>query len=136
MKIFFSIMAIGTILFCSYMAISGYIRSRDTVGIAQEAFNLINEQRAKSNLPALTWDNDLEQLAIKHSQYMNDTGDFSHSNYGYVENILKGAGVFSYGEQVYHPWQYSYLHYMNMMDSRIHYAAIGIVGEYATFLAK
>lgn len=130
------IIALGAIAFCGYMAISGYISSRDTVGVAHEAFDLINEERQSLGIVTLSWDNELEELAIQYSQHMNDTGDFKHSGYNYAENILKGADVFANGYQVYNPWERSPRHYMIMTDSGLHDAAIGIVVEYATFLAR
>jgi len=118
------------------MAIWAFIRQSDTVGIAHEAFDEINALRVEHGLPELLWDEELAGLAVKHSEYMNKTRDFSHSNYNYVENILENSGGYPSGNSVVMPWKHSSGHYFNMLDSDIHSGAIGIVGDYATFLAR
>jgi uncharacterized protein YkwD len=138
----FALVAIGAMGFCIYMMIDAFIRQSDTAGIAHEAFNIINEYRQSNGIQPLIWDEDLEELAIRHSKYMNDTNDFSHSSYGYAENILQssgamfGGGVFPSGENIVGEWQRSYGHNLNLLDSRLHYGAIGVVGDYATYLAR
>jgi len=142
MRKLFTLILIGGLVFCGYMAVDAFIRQSNTVGIAREAFVLINEYRQANGIAPLVWDDNLEELAIKHSRYMNDTGDFSHSHYGYAENILKssgailGGGAFPSGHSIVVEWQHSYLHNLNLLDSRLHYGAIGVAGNYATYLAR
>jgi uncharacterized protein YkwD len=137
-SILFSVLAGAAILFCIYMAIDASIRTSDTVGIAHEAFDEINKLRAENGLPKLLWDNELERLAIQHSQYMKDTGRFEHSSYPfpYAENIIQSTGGFPSGSSIVTPWRYSSGHYLNMVSSSISRGAVGVVGDYATFMGR
>lgn len=119
-----------------YEGVTKYIRAQDTVAVAHEAFDIINEDRTSRNMPALEWDNNLEELAIKHSQWMKDNDLLIHSDYKYAECILKGGDIFDNGYQVYHPWRDSYRHYAIIIDSKYRYGAVGIVGQYATLLLR
>jgi uncharacterized protein YkwD len=136
--IFLLIVFGGGVVFCAFMAIDASRRASDTVGIAHEAFDEINKLRSEQGVPQLTWDTELEKLAIAHSQYMNDTGKFEHSNYSfsYAENILQGTGGFPSGNSVVTPWRTSPGHYMNMISPDMSWGAIGIVGDYATFMGR
>lgn len=127
--------AIGVIGFCLYMGISGYIAAQDTVGVAHQAFNLINQERERLKISPLVWSDTLAEKAVEYSRQMNDTNTFEHSDMPYAENILDGGDVFSNGEQVYNPWEQSSGHYSNMVNPQYRYGAIGIVDNYATFLA-
>jgi len=124
----------------------------ETEAISRQTFELINQERKQAGLTPLIWDSTLEKLAIAHSQYMADTGDFRHSEYDYTENVAKGAC--STSEELYELWRSSPLHHANMMNKSLRYGAIGIgykltnitVGSinvtidisngYATFIAR
>lgn len=119
---------------------------------ARQTFDLINQERQSADLVPLIWDNELEILALRHSQYMSDTNDFRHSAYPFAENIAQG-GTGS-ARELYRLWYGSYLHHQNYMDASFRYAAIGITYKitkinfgnmsipimarngYATFIAK
>lgn len=96
----------------------------ETEAISRQTFELINQERKQANLTPLIWDSTLERLAIAHSQYMADTGDFRHSEYDYAENIAKGAT--SSGKELYELWLDSPLHHANIMNRSLRYGAIGI----------
>lgn len=132
----FAILCIGVVLAGAVWAVVLYVAAEDTVGVAHKAFDLINQERAELEFPALVWDNDLEVKAIAYSQTMNDTGHFEHSSMGYAECILESTDSFSNGEQVYHPWERSFKHFEILMSTDLHYAAIGIYDGYATFLGR
>ena len=61
----------------------------------QEVIRLVNEERAKQNLPALTENKTLSSLARLKSQDMHDKGYFDHTSptYGSMEDMLGKAGV-------------------------------------------
>ena len=63
----------GLILFCIAMAVWAFIRQSDTEGIAREAFDLINEHRTEGGYSPLVWDEQLAELATKHSEHMKST---------------------------------------------------------------
>lgn len=132
----FILLGLAGLICCLVLGVNAWVRASDTVGIAKEAFDLINEKRVEMDRPALIWDDELATKAIQYSQHMKDTGEFIHSDMNYVENILHSDGGFPSGNNVYNPWLISYGHFSNMVDSDLQYGAIGIVGEYATFLAR
>jgi uncharacterized protein YkwD len=129
------VLGIGVMGFCLYMGISGYVAAQDTVGVARQAFDLINQERERLKVSPLIWSDTLAEKAIAYSEQMKETGIFEHSDMNYGENILMGSDVFSNGYHVYHPWEQSPGHYSNMIDKDYTYAAIGIFDNYATFLA-
>ncbi|MFC2020345.1 CAP domain-containing protein [Chloroflexota bacterium] len=121
--------------------------NQETVSEAHEAFELINDIRREVGLPILAWDGELEQLAIKHSRFMKDTKQFEHSDYNLVENILTttttvngiidlGIASFPDGKSIVEPWRDSPGHYANIVNNDIRFGAIGVVDNYATFLAR
>lgn len=140
MKGFFStlfvLIAVGAIAWLGYQAVDSHIRAQDTVGVAHEAFDYINEERKSDGIHPLVWNSELERLAIKHSQWMKDNDMLVHSSYKYAECVLQGGDIFSNGWQVYHPWRDSWRHASIMCDSEYTRGAIGIVDKYATFLAR
>ena len=120
--------------------------------ISRQAFKLINQERQQKGISQLIWDGHLEDLAAEHSNYIAETGDFTHSDYGYAENIAEGGC--SSGRELYELWRDSPLHHSNMVNGTYGYGAVAIgyelttwhignfnitvnIGKfYATFLAK
>jgi uncharacterized protein YkwD len=138
------LLSIGGIAFMTYMAIDAFNRQGDTYGVAREAFDVINEYRQANGVAPLIWDDSLEQLALTHSKYMNDTNDFSTGDFGlgnYGQNILQssgamfGGGAFPSGDSIVNEWKNSSGDY-NLLNSRWKYGAIGVVGDYATYIAS
>jgi uncharacterized protein YkwD len=95
----------------------------------------VNIDRANRGLNTLWWNPTLACNARGHSQWMSETGSFSHQNLGnlirqplYVnyatlgENILVGPGNMN-GDSMHDAWMRSPGHYANIMGW---YDAIGI----------
>ena len=104
--------------------------------ISIETFERLNKQRTDDGAGPLVWDNDLEIMAIEHSNYMAATHDFNHSNFNYDENIAEGFRTVA---QLYEVWRDSPPHSRAMYNPLISHAAIGISfngTRYATFLAR
>ena len=99
---------------------------------ARGAWDEINEYREKAGKEALAWDYELETLAIAHSQWMKDTGNYQHSKHQYSENIAWCPT----GCNIAKLWYESPAHKSAMMDSSIQSGAVGVVGEYSTFMAR
>lgn len=139
--IFLTLIFSGVVI-CGYFAVTGYLRAAKPDMIAQEAFDYINEERAGEGLRELIWDDELAELALRHCEYMDETGNFEHSDLPYVENILDswgalpGASAFDNSWQIVGEWIRSPQHCANLFDPDISQAAIGIKGNYATFLAR
>lgn len=96
---------------------------------SHQLFEMINEERTGSGLPALLWNDILAAMAKNHSLWMAETDNYTHSGYPYAENIMIGCDP----EDVFKSWKESYWHNVNMMDSSLHYGAIGmgiILDEY------
>lgn len=130
----FWIIGWAVIILCFYIA-DDWLGEVDTEALALEAFEEINQVRVESGLSKLSWDNELATLAVKHSQYMDDTGDFEHSDFP-GENILWGVDYCSSGYDVIVEWLKSPFHHRNLMRDDIHSGAIGVAGNYATFMAR
>ncbi len=136
---FIAICVIAFLVFCVYMMIDAFNRQQDTISVAHEAFNIINEYRLENGLASLSWDNNMEQEAIQHSQYMDDTKHFVTSNHNYNELILEGSGAslnasaFPSGNSIFIEWK----HYSSViLNSTLTNGAIGIAGNYASFFAR
>jgi len=100
----------------------------DVTKTAHHTFELINQERKASGITPLKWDSKLEDLAIAHSQYMAQSGDFNHSDNPYTENIAEGGC--SNANDLYDLWRISSLHHANYMNSSLRYCAIGIGYNY------
>lgn len=107
--------------------------------MARQTFDLINNARDPSC--PLIWSNDIEALAISHSQYMADSCNYSHSQYyAYSECIMKMHLDEEYSAAVlFQAWDDSLLHYMVMTNWYLRYGAVGLACNerniYATFMA-
>lgn len=122
--------------------------------ICLEAFEGINNWRAEEGTSALVWDEEMYELATTWSEYMDKTGDYRHSDYterfGYAECITNclyldtPIGITSWfsGKDIVESWKYygSYMHWAILLDSDMHYGAVGIPydsgASFATFLAS
>ena len=118
---------------------------------ARQTFKMINQERQAQGRAPLIWDAELETLALKHSQFMADSENLTHSSYNLVENVAKGTGN---PQTLFELWQSSPSHYSNMIYPYIKYGAvaialkrtdinisdwtitIGFSHRYATFLAR
>jgi uncharacterized protein YkwD len=106
----------------------------------QTLFRLLNEDRARSGLPALILDEELSRIARIKSQDMVSNNYFAHTSptYGNVRSMLNSFGVkyLSAGENiarsrsVYHSnaaFLSSEGHRRNMLSSTFTHVGIGIV---------
>ncbi|PHR72834.1 MAG: hypothetical protein COA67_03800 [Lutibacter sp.] len=67
----------------------------------QEIFNLINNHRTSKGLPELGIYNIVSSEAITHTDYMIETGDVSHANFGTRhQNLVAYASAKSVSENV------------------------------------
>ena len=96
--------------------------------IKHEIFNLINNHRASMGLPDLDVYNIVSSEAITHTDYMVQTGDVSHANFGVrhqnlvtyaaaksvAENVAYG---FSSAEAVVNAWLNSEAHRLNIENA-------------------
>jgi uncharacterized protein YkwD len=121
----------------------------------QKLLNLVNEVRGSGcncgnvfypPVGAVTWNTLLEQAAKKHSEYMNSTGNFSHTGAGgsdpgdrieaegynwiaYGENIAMG---YTTEEGVVDAWLKSVGHCANIMDKDFKEMGVATSGSYWT----
>ena len=121
----------------------------------QKLLDLVNNARATGHqcgntfyppVPALTWNIMLEAAAQKHSDYMNNTGNFSHTGQNgsdagdritaegyswmaYGENIAEGYPT---EEAVIQAWLESDGHCKNIMSADYTEMAIATSGNYWT----
>lgn len=103
----------------------------DTEERSRAIYTDINEVRAEVGLSNLRWSDYLYNKALAHSQYMGSSGQFVHSNYGYFETICKGCGGNAVGV-----WLDSPLHKQILLNPSITQCAVGVSGQYATFMAE
>lgn len=90
---------------------------------AREAFNFINQERREAGIPEIVWSEELERIALQHSEYMAATDNLEHSHLGYGENIAKGVDG---GELIYELWRDSGAHHENYMRQWYKKGAIAI----------
>ncbi len=120
----------------------------------KEVVRLVNEQRAKHGLKALTYDWELSRVARYKSQDMKDNGYFSHTSptYGSPFQMMKSFGISyrSAGENiakgqatpaaVVNAWMNSSGHRANILNSSFTHIGVGYVssGRYWTqmFIGK
>lgn len=124
----------SSVVLLAFIAISIFLRE-DTDIVARQSFDEINKCREGIGVSKLLLDEELVALTSKHSQYMNDTGELEHSGFP-GENILRGRGSFYNGESIVDEWMKSPLHRLNLMREDAQYGAVGVVGNYATFMAR
>jgi len=101
---------------------------------AQQLLNLVNEERAAVGAPALSFRDDLVQIATEHSAWMASTGIFQHRS-----DLREGVtGPWTrIGENIAYGWSVSNIHRM-FMESKGHcennlYSGFNRVGiEFAT----
>ena len=133
-KYFIKTLIFGAVVLSAFIAISFLLRE-DSHIVASQAFEAINEHREGIGISVLLPDEELAIFTLKHSQLMNDTGKFEHSGFP-GENILRGRGSFYNGQSIVGEWMKSPLHRLNLMREDIRYGAVGVVGNYATFMAR
>ncbi|KAJ1927341.1 hypothetical protein IWQ60_003011 [Tieghemiomyces parasiticus] len=107
--------------------------------------DLVNQQRSSVGAAPLVYDSTLEQLALKHCQYMREAQIMTHDDpQGSLGDRLSGIGVnwSSYGENVadgypdeetvMQAWIESPGHYENIVNRRVDRMGVARVGEYWT----
>ena len=121
-------------------------RNTDLTTIEYDIFNSINEKREAeySELAPLTWDQGLYTKAKEHSQWMINTGIFTHSAGAENENVFKGEDIIisQIANSCVDKWMLSSGHRRTLLKPEITRAAVAIaINEdgttvFATFLAK
>lgn len=130
---------------------SGTERMNETQIVSQmkEVLNLVNQERAKNGLSALTLNNDLTHIATMKASDMRDKNYFSHNSptYGTPFEMLQQFGVkYTYAgeniaagqktsEQVMNDWMNSSGHRANILNKNYTQLGVGYVtgGEYGTY---
>lgn len=119
--------------------------NENTAGLTtdeQETFNLINEQRVATGLPALIIDDEVQNVARIKAQDMVNSGYFSHTSptYGSPFDMLKSFKV-SYrtaGENIagnstntgaVNAWMNSEGHKANILNNSYNYTGIAVVSS-------
>lgn len=129
------------ILLTAVVLLSSFPTGADAASSAEQTLlQLLNEDRARSGLPALILDEELSRIARIKSQDMVDNNYFAHTSptYGNVRSMLKSFGVsyISAGENiarsrsVYHSnaaFLSSEGHRRNMLSSTFTHVGIGVV---------
>lgn len=115
----------------------------------QQVLNLVNEQRAKYGLSALTYNTALEAVAYSHSKDMAQNNYFSHTNLSGQSPFdrMKAAGI-SYRsaaeniaagqktpQEVVNAWMNSSGHRANILNSSVTQMGVGIYsgGSYGVY---
>jgi uncharacterized protein YkwD len=107
------------------------VRIKSRSGIEDAVLAKINSVRKKKGLSALLWDAEIAIGAREHSANMRKLGKLFHRRYVYrvrVENCFKGSM-----NQCVDSWMRSKGHRTNLLSPSIHFGAVGIAGDYATF---
>jgi uncharacterized protein YkwD len=108
--------------------------------LTQELFARLNAERQARDLPTLSWDADLANMAADWTRHMASTGDFSHRDLG-AASSLPGIGKFSaLGEniawvegypseamQLHTGWMHSDGHRSNMLQPGFDSVGIAVV---------
>ena len=120
----------------------------------QEVIRLVNEQRAKNGLSALTYDWEVARVARYKSQDMKDNGYFAHNSpvYGTPFQMIRNFGIsfrsageniakgYSTPQAVVNGWMNSSGHRANILNANYTHIGVGYVagGNYWTqmFIAK
>jgi hypothetical protein len=106
---------------------------------------LINQYRSTNSLGALSHNLTLQGVALEHSDYMLQTGDFSHAGFteirapkvfaagcnSVVENL---AWNFQTAQAAFNGWRNSSGHNTNMLNPDINYIGLSKSGAYITML--
>lgn len=123
-------------LWCLVMMVITLVKQSNPEKVASEAFQMLNELRVEYDGYSLIWDDELAELAIQHSKWMDEYNMLEHSNLDYWEAIEHSPGGYAYDENILKPWMQSIPHSKIIFSGEITYAAIGISGDYATFLGR
>lgn len=123
-------------LWCFVMMVITFVKQSNPEKVASEAFQMLNELRVEYGHQAFVWDESLAEQAIKHSEWMNEYNLLEHSDLEYWEAIEHRPEGYAYDENVLNPWRDSPPHSAIIFSDEITYAAIGISGDYATFLGR
>lgn len=160
-KILGYVLLFGVLAYSLFAYIAGTNKEKDTRFVAEAYFETINEYRLDNNRIPLDWDEYMFQIAVEHSEWMDETNNLEHSRNGYYEVILKDPGghldmskympeelildldEYENGEIVerktypmINPWIESELHNEILLSDDIYYGVVGVSGDYVTFLAR
>jgi uncharacterized protein YkwD len=121
-----------------------YSKTDPNVSLEKQAFELINQQRAKMNLLPLVWSDEVANIARKHSKDMATFNFFSHTDLNGLmvndradifgvskwqaigENIAYNRGYNNPVEFAVERWMLSPSHRENLLNSRWKESGIGI----------
>lgn len=151
----------GLLAYSLLAFILGTNKEKDTRYVAEAYFETINEYRIDNNRIPLRWDENIFKEADEHSEWMDKTDTFEHSHNGYYEAIMKEPGghldmskympeylvpeldEYENGEIVEkktYPmivsWIESKQHNDILLSRDILSGAIGVSGDYVTFMAR
>jgi uncharacterized protein YkwD len=97
--------------------------------VEQAIFDLVNQERAKHNLPLVSWGKNMYQLAKQNSKEMYEAGKYQYAMWNYFQQLFWAAGYDSV-DSIAHGailiWtnnQYQYEH--GMISTAFTYCAIG-----------
>lgn len=125
-------------------AANDYSKADPNVSLERQAFELINQQRAKKNLESLIWSDEVANIARKHSKDMATFNFFSHTDLNGLlvndradifgvskwqaigENIAYNRGYNNPVEFAVERWMLSPSHRENLLNSRWKESGIGI----------
>lgn len=114
------------------------------IELEKMAFNLLNQQRAAKNLPALVWNDDVARIARMHSENMAKYKFFSHTGLdgklvndradkcgvsrwkAIGENIAYNRGYDKPADFAVERWMLSTAHRENILNDRWKESAIGV----------
>ena len=121
----------------------------DVTTQAKQVLDIVNQERSKQGLKALTLDNELTNVATLKAQDMADKGYFDHNSptYGSPFDMMQRFGVqyTSAGEniaagqqtaeEVMNSWMHSSGHRANILNADYEKIGIGFVkgGQYGTY---
>lgn len=109
---------------------------------AQHLASLVNQYRARRDLPPLTMDATIAGLARTHSAAMAKAGQLNHDDFpsrvqrsGFAMCVENVGWNYPSPEGQFEGWRVSPGHDRNMLDPRVVHVGIGAVAGYVTMIA-
>lgn len=109
---------------------------------AQHLAPLVNQYRARRDLPPLTMDATIASLAREHSAAMAKAGQLNHDDFpsrvqrsGFAMCVENVGWNYTSPEGQFEGWRASPGHDRNMLDPRVARVGIGAVAGYVTMIA-
>ena len=117
-----------------------------TGNFGPETLTLINSYRVSRGLSPLVSSDTLQALARQHSRFQATRRTLSHDGFRQRSAQAKAAGLsvvcaenvgYNYrnAQQLFLGWRNSAGHRTNLLRPNLRYAAVSVVGAYATFFA-